>query len=113
MTGGGWRAVTKKGACSGGGSMNYDLDMPPYIQEMADWLDDRDSARPSLQLRQRLQRLRDHDGFLPLGGQGGQVALPLDSGMDSGMDEIQLLRDTLPARRVILSMPESAKEYPA
>ena len=20
--------------------MNYDLDMPPYIQEMADWLDD-------------------------------------------------------------------------
>ena len=32
--------------------MNYDLDMPPYIQEMADWLDDEQS--PSLQLRERL-----------------------------------------------------------
>ena len=40
MTGGGWRAVTSRGAMSGGGSMDYDLDMPPYIQEMADWLDD-------------------------------------------------------------------------
>jgi predicted dehydrogenase len=29
LTGGGWRAVTKSGACSGPGSMNYDLDMPP------------------------------------------------------------------------------------
>ena len=32
LTGGGWRAVTKTGACSGPGCMNYDLDMPPYIQ---------------------------------------------------------------------------------
>jgi len=24
--------------------MNYDLDMPPYIQEMADWLDQRQKA---------------------------------------------------------------------
>src|SRR5215469_16231571 len=30
LTGGGWRAVTKNGACSGPGCMNYDLDMPPY-----------------------------------------------------------------------------------
>jgi predicted dehydrogenase len=36
LTGGGWRAVTKSGSYSGLGSMNYDLDMPPYIQEMAD-----------------------------------------------------------------------------
>ena len=41
--------------------MNYDLDMPPYIQEMADWLDD-DSEGPPLQFRERLQGLRDHDG---------------------------------------------------
>ncbi len=40
LTGGGWRAVTKAGASSGGGCMNYDLDMPPYMQEIADWLDD-------------------------------------------------------------------------
>jgi hypothetical protein len=40
LTGGGWRAVTKAGVSSGSGCVNYDLDMPPYIQEMADWLDD-------------------------------------------------------------------------
>ena len=54
---------------SGEGCMNYDLDMPPYIQQMADWLDD-DTQGPSLQLRERLQGLRDHDGALPLGGAG-------------------------------------------
>ncbi len=26
--------------------MNYDLDMPPYIQEMADWLDDDAQVHP-------------------------------------------------------------------
>ena len=26
--------------------MNYDLDMPPYIQDMADWLDDRHKVHP-------------------------------------------------------------------
>ena len=40
LTNGGWRAVTKSGGYqSGEGAMNYDADMPPYIQEMADWLD--------------------------------------------------------------------------
>src|SRR5689334_5014397 len=42
LTNGGWRAVTKSGGCqTGEGVMNYDLDMPPYIQEMADWLDNK------------------------------------------------------------------------
>lgn len=41
LTNGGWRAVTRRdGFQSGEGAMNYDLDMPPYIQEMAEWLDD-------------------------------------------------------------------------
>ena len=45
---GGWRAVTKsRGFESGEGVMNYDLDMPPYIQEMADWLDDRGLLKAS------------------------------------------------------------------
>ncbi|MFA5192571.1 MAG: Gfo/Idh/MocA family oxidoreductase, partial [Verrucomicrobiia bacterium] len=40
LTNGGWRAVTKSGGCqSGDGVMNYDADMPPYIQDMADWID--------------------------------------------------------------------------
>ncbi len=39
LTGGGWRAVTRDGVSSGPGNMDYAHDMPPYIQDMADWLD--------------------------------------------------------------------------
>jgi predicted dehydrogenase len=31
LTNGGWRAVTKAGATAGEGSMNYAVDMPPYV----------------------------------------------------------------------------------
>ena len=48
LTGGGWRAVTKSGVStgSGPGNMDYDHDMPPYIQDMADWLDDPAKVHP-------------------------------------------------------------------
>ena len=61
------------------GRMNYDLDMPPYIQEMADWLDD-DKQGASLQFRERLQGLRNHDGLLPLGGPGRAGGAAADRG---------------------------------
>ena len=38
-TGNGWKAVTPQGILAGDGAMNYDQDMPGYIQDMADWLD--------------------------------------------------------------------------
>ena len=61
--------------------MNYDLDMPPYIQEMADWLDDRkkvhqcnfDHACLGAEIMLAMQRSAV---------EGGQVALPLASGAD-------------------------------
>jgi predicted dehydrogenase len=46
LTGGGWRAVTRKGISSGLGGMDYDHDMPPYIQDIADWLDDPAKVHP-------------------------------------------------------------------
>ena len=62
LTNGGWRAVTKTGGYqTGEGAMNYDLDMPPYIQEMADWLDDSKQG-PPVQFRPRLPGRRDHAG---------------------------------------------------
>jgi hypothetical protein len=49
LTGGGWRAVTKSGGSRRRrGCMNYDLDMPPYIQDMADWLDDDTKVHPAI-----------------------------------------------------------------
>lgn len=106
LTGGGWRAVTKQGALSGGGSMNYDLDMPPYVQDMANWLDDETQVHPC-------NFASAYKGFEIMMAlcrsviEGGQVALPLTS----GMDELQALREKLPEKKVILSMPANAKEY--
>jgi predicted dehydrogenase len=44
--GGGWRAVTRDGVSSGPGGMDYDHDMPPYIQDIANWLDDPAQVHP-------------------------------------------------------------------
>jgi predicted dehydrogenase len=48
LTGGGWRAITRDsgGVISGSGNMDYAHDMPPYVQQMADWLDDPAQIHP-------------------------------------------------------------------
>ncbi|MEK7407726.1 MAG: Gfo/Idh/MocA family oxidoreductase [Acidobacteriota bacterium] len=106
LTGGGWRAVTKSGSESGPGTMNYDLDMPPYIQEMADWLDD-DSRVHSCNFESAYQGHEILTALCRSVVEGGQVALPLTS----GADEVALLKARLPGKPVLLSMPENAKEY--
>jgi predicted dehydrogenase len=107
LTGGGWRAVTSKGTFSGEGCMNYDLDMPPYIQEMADWLDDDSKVHPC-RFESAYKGLEIMMALARSAAEGGQVALPLES----GADELALLRAALPERKVLLSMPANAKEYP-
>ncbi|MBI2437765.1 MAG: Gfo/Idh/MocA family oxidoreductase [Lentisphaerae bacterium] len=106
LTGGGWRAVTKNGAQSGTGCMNYELDMPGYILEIADWLDDERKIHPC-------NFHGAYKGFEIMMAlcrsviEGGQVALPLAS----GADELAQLRAKLPAKPVLLAMPQNAKEY--
>ncbi len=106
MTGAGWRAVTKAGVSVGGGCMNYELDMPPYITDIADWLDDDrkvhpcnfESAYAGFEIMMALCRSA-------VGG--GQVPLPLTS----ACDEIQELSAHLAGQRVLISTPVNAKEY--
>jgi predicted dehydrogenase len=107
LTNGGWRAVTRTGGFqSGDGAMNYDLDMPPYIQEMADWLDDGskphsccfDHACLGAELMLALQRSA---------AEGGQVALPLTR----GADEQSLLKARLVERQVLVSCEQNRKEF--
>ena len=105
LTGGGWRSVTRAGSSSGPGSMSYDQDMPPYVQDMAEWLDGKkehpcafDSAYKGHEIMMALVRSAL---------QGGQVALPLLS----GMDELAMLKEKLPDAKVLLSSPANAKEY--
>ncbi|MBI4664268.1 MAG: Gfo/Idh/MocA family oxidoreductase [Verrucomicrobia bacterium] len=107
LTNGGWRAVTKSGGYqSGEGVMNYDGDMPPYIQEMADWLDDEkkvhtcnfDHASIGAEIMLALQRSA---------AEGGQVALPLTQ----GVDEQALLKAKVPDRPVLVSFDQNRKEF--
>jgi predicted dehydrogenase len=106
LTGGGWRAVTKTGSSSGPGSMNYDLDMPPYIQDMAEWLDDDNKVHPC----NFQSAYKGHEILMGLCRsvvEGGQVALPLTE----GADELELLKTRLPEKRVLFSTPANVKEY--
>jgi predicted dehydrogenase len=106
LTGGGWRAVTRSGLASGPGSMNYDLDMPPYVDEMADWLDD--DARVH-----QCNGESAHKGFEILMGtlrsvvERGQIPLPLPP----GEPELEALSRVLPDRPVLLSGDFNRKEY--
>jgi predicted dehydrogenase len=79
LTGGGWRAITRdsNGVISGPGGMDYAHDMPPYVQQMADWLDDNAQVHPcngesafnGFQMMMAICRSAVQGGkvFLPLG----------------------------------------------
>ena len=106
LTGGGWRAVTKHGASSGPGCMNYDLDMPPYIQQMADWLDDDAKIHPC-HFASAYAGFEITMAMCRSVAEGGQVALPLTT----PGDELELLKARLPDKKVQLSMAANQKEY--
>jgi predicted dehydrogenase len=107
LTNGGWRAVSKsRGFETGEGLMNYDLDMPPYIQEMADWLDD-DRKVHQCNLDHALLGAEVMLAMQRSAVEGGQVALPLTV----GADEQALLKAKLSDRPVLVSCEQNKKEF--
>lgn len=107
LTNGGWRAVTRAGGHqSGEGAMNYDLDMPPYIQDMADWLDHPQRVHPC-NFEHACQGAEIMLALQRSAAEGGQVALPLKS----GADEQQLLNARLSDRPVLASCEANRKEF--
>jgi predicted dehydrogenase len=105
-TGSGWRAVTKNGAESGPGGMDYEHDMTPYVQEMVDWLDDESKPHP-LRFERAYHGLEIMSALYRSAIEGGQIALPLTT----GMDELAGLRAKVPDRKILMTLEESAKEY--
>ncbi len=105
-TGNGWKAVTKEGILSGDGCMDYKLDMPGYIQDMADWLDDDAHAHPC-------RFANAYAGFEVMMGMfrsaafGAQVPLPLTR----GMNELEILKKAMPETKLLVTLDESRKEY--
>ncbi len=91
LTGGGWRAVTKNGVSSGTGNMDYDHDMPPYIQDIADWLDDPAKVHPCNGER-AFEGLEVMMAACRSAVQRGKVTLPLGP----GEPELEALQRVLP-----------------
>src|SRR5438552_46424 len=105
LTNGGWRAVTKSVGFQGGeGAMNYDLDMPPYIQEIADWLDD-DRKAHSCNFENASQGAEIMLALQRSAAEGGQIALPLTI----GADEQAMLKSRVPDRSVLVSYEQNRK----
>lgn len=107
LTGGGWRAVTQQGVSMGEGCMNYDLDMPPYIQGIADWLDDPKQVHPC-NFESAYKGFEITMALCRSAADGGQVALPLQG---EGRNELDELRAKIRHEKVLLSSPVNAKEY--
>ena len=107
LTNGGWRAATKSGGYqSGEGAMNYDLDMPPYIQETADWLDDDKKVHPC-NFEHAYQGAEIMLALQRSAAERGQVALPLAD----GADEQAMLKAKVPKRPVLVSCEQNRKEF--
>jgi predicted dehydrogenase len=108
LTGGGWRAVTAAGSSSGGGCMNYDLDMPPYIADIAAWLEDEHKVHPC-NFESAYAGFEIMMGLCRSAVSGGQVALPLTD----AADEMGALAARLTGQKVLLSTPVNASVYPS
>ena len=93
LTGGGWRAVTRDscGLISGPGKMDYAHDMPPYVQQMADWLDDPAQVHPC-NGESAFKGFEIMMAICRSVVQRGKVTLPLGP----GEPEIEALKEALP-----------------
>ena len=85
--------------------MNYDQDMPRYIQEMADWLD-RGKVHPCC-FENAYAGFEVMMGMLRSAARGGQVTLPL---LD-GANELEELQRALSGAPLQVTLEESRKEY--
>jgi len=105
-TGGGWRAVTRHGVQSGPGGMDYEHDMPPYVDQMADWLDDDAKPHPA-RFARAYQGLEIMSALYLSAIDGGQIRLPLAT----GADEIDGLHAKVAHRKVLMTLTESGNQY--
>ncbi len=107
LTGGGWRAVTRNGLLGGSGNMNYDLDMPPYIADMAAWLDD-DRKVHCCSGEEAYKGFEILCAIMRSAADRGQVRLPLDDGRN---ELAELDRCLAAAPLAMTPLPDNAKEY--
>ena len=86
--------------------MNYELDMPPYVNDIADWLDDESEVHPCSG-ESAYKGFEIMMAILRSVVDRGQVKLPLGP----GEPELEALARILPDRPVLLSSEANRKEY--
>ena len=86
--------------------MNYDLDMPPYIQDITRWLDDEGAIHPC-NGESAYQGFEITMGILRSVAERGQIKLPLGP----SEPELDRLHSVLPELPVLLSGEFNRKEY--
>jgi predicted dehydrogenase len=81
LTGGGWRAITRDsgGVISGPGGMDYAHDMPPYVRQIAEWLDDPAQVHPC-NGESAFKGLQIMMAIMRSAVQRGKITLPLGPG---------------------------------
>jgi len=104
-TGNGYKAVTKDGIFEGPGTMDYEQDMPGYIDDIAKWLKHDiehpcsfSNAYTNFEIWQAMYR-----SYI----EGGQVTLPLKK----KMNEVKELKNMMPDKKLIVAFDESKAEY--
>lgn len=104
-TGNGYKAVTREGIFEGPGAMDYDQDMPGYIDDIAKWLNEGikhpcrfSNAYTNFEIWQAMYR-----SYF----EGGQISLPLKN----TMDEIEELKKRMPDKKIMVTFDESRNEY--
>jgi predicted dehydrogenase len=104
-TGNGWKAVTKDGILTGEGTMNYETDMPGYINDMVEWLKhDKASDCAFVNAYAGFEIML---GMFRSAAVGGQVAMPLAC----GENELDLLKRNMSDNRLLVTLDESKKEF--
>ena len=104
-TGGGYKAVTADGLIEGPGAMEYDQDMPGYIDDIAKWLND--SVEHPCSFSNAYTNFETWQAMYRSYFNGGQIELPLKD----SMDEIAELRERMSEKKLITTFGESNNEY--
>ncbi len=104
-TGNGWKAVTKDGILTGEGTMNYETDMPGYINDMVEWLEHGNAS--DCAFANAYAGFEIMLGMFRSAAVGGQVAMPLAS----GENELNLLKQNMSDNRLFVTLDESKKEF--
>jgi hypothetical protein len=86
--------------------MDYDLDMPGYVRDIARWLESERNRHPC-HFENALQGFEIMMGLWRSAAEGGQVSIPLSK----GKNEIAMMKEFLRRRKILISSGVNSGPY--